>query len=89
MEQRWYTISEAAEYMRMSRRKVYQLCAERLLVGYRAGGKGHRRFNKEDLDDVLKRDAGEQRVCEALTAEEDPILADIWDNELDAQYDAL
>ncbi len=89
MEQKWYTVSEAAQYMRMSRRKIYQLCAERALTGYRAGGRGHRRFKKEELDCVLKKDTREEGITEALTAAEDPVLADIWDNELDAQYDNL
>ena len=48
--QEWYTIDEAANYLRVSRRTIYQLIQEGLLVSYRVGKGGHRRFKRIDLD---------------------------------------
>ena len=83
----WYTIDEAATYLRVSRRTVYQLIQQQQLPAFRVGHGGHHRFNREDLDTVVhgESDAG----TDALTARDDPVLAELWDNAQDAEYDNL
>ena len=56
------------------------------------GRAGHRRFRQEDIDAVMRREPGnietKQRES-ALTAPDDPVLAELWDNDNDAEYDRL
>jgi excisionase family DNA binding protein len=87
----WFTVTEAARYLRVSRRTIYSLCAERALVGYRAGEGKHRRFKKEDLDKLLKKEKAENDLEQiyALTSKNDPVLAEVWENEMDSAYDQL
>ena len=91
MQQEWFTVEEAAEYLRVSRRTIYKLCEEGQLVGYRTGNRGHRRFRREDLDRVMKKGIPESETEEfvVLTATADPVLAEIWDNDKDAAYDRV
>ena len=85
--QQWYTVDEAAKYLRVSRRTIYQLVKEKQLAPYRVGRAGHRRFRQEDINAVMRR---EQSITEsALRASDDPVLAELWDNEQDAEYDRL
>jgi len=43
-----------------------------------------------DVEPELRHDPLEDRtLLTALTAEADPVLADLWDNEQDADYDRL
>ena len=90
-QQEWFTVDEAAEYLRVSRRTIYKLCEERQLVGYRTGNRGHRRFRKGDLDKVMKSGGAESEIegLVALTATADPVLAEVWDNDRDAAYDRV
>jgi len=91
MQQEWFTVAEAAEYLRVSRRTIYRLCREGKLVGYRTSRRGYWRFRKEDLDKALKRGIAEddhERLV-ALSAVVDPVLAELWDNEKDATYDRV
>jgi len=84
-EQKWYTVNEAAQYLRVSRRTIYQLVKEMQLAPYKVGRAGHRRFKLEDIDAVMRK---EQYVIEStLTASDDPVLAELWNNEKDAEYD--
>jgi excisionase family DNA binding protein len=98
----WFTVEEAAEYLRVSRRTIYKLTTDGRLPAFRIGEERHRRFRKEDLDKVPR--LGEvikspEKSTESLrgpvesiprvTAESDPALAGIWDNEKDAAYDRL
>lgn len=87
----WFTIAEAAEYLRVSKRTIYKLTNDGRLPAFRIGQERHRRFRKEDLDKVPQ--PGEETknlegVLE-LTARADPVLAEIWDNEKDAAYDRI
>ena len=85
--QKWYTVDEAAQYLRVSRRTIYQLVKEKQLAPYRVGRAGHRRFKQEDINAVMRK---EQGIAEsALRASDDPVLAELWDNEKDAEYDRL
>ncbi len=87
----WFTVEEAAQYLCVSKRTIYKLTKEGRLPAFRIGEQRHRRFRKEDLDKV-PRPSAEIRTLERLlklTAESDPVLAEIWDNERDAAYDRL
>ena len=85
--QEWYTIDEAADYMRLSRRTIYQLIEQGELACYRVGKGGHRRFKKGDLEGVMRKEGG--RGIYAMNAASDPVLAELWDNEKDAEYDLI
>ena len=85
--QEWYTIDEAAEYLRVSRRAIYQFLQQGQLASYRVAKGGHRRFKREDLDRVIQKETGEDVYT--MTAAGDPVLAELWDNEKDAEYDRL
>jgi len=91
IQQEWFTVDEAAEYLRVSRRTIYKLCEERQLVGYRTGKRGHRRFRRKELDKVMKRGIpeSEHEGLVTLTAMADPVLAELWNNDKDAAYDRL
>lgn len=87
-ERHWYTLDEAADYLRVSRRTIYQLLEQKQLVAYRIGGEaGHRRFKREDLDAVMYIET--DREDDVLSLQDDPVLAKLWDNEKDAEYDHL
>ena len=91
-EQKWYTVDEAARYLRVSRRTIYQLVKEKQLAPYRVGRAGHRRFKQGDIDAVMRKedDMTDLTIREsALRASDDPVLAELWDNEKDAEYDRL
>jgi excisionase family DNA binding protein len=87
----WFTVEEAAEYLCVSRRTIYKLTKEGRLPAFRIGKERHRRFRKEDLDKVPR--PGEEIVnVEAflrLSANADPVLAEVWDNDKDAAYDRV
>lgn len=91
VQQEWFTVGEAAAYLRMSKRTVYKLCEEGVLVGHRTSKKGHWRFRKEELDKAMKKGIPENdhEGLVALNAVGDPVLAEIWDNERDAAYDRV
>ncbi len=85
--QDWYTIDESAGYLRVSRRTMYKLINEGQLAAYRVGAGGHRRFRRDDLERLMiPEDVGS---VDAMTAEADPVLAELWDNDKDAAYDNL
>lgn len=87
----WFTVEEAAEYLCVSRRTIYKLTGDGRLPAFRIGKERHRRFRKEDLDKVPRRGEAIANV-EALlklSAEADPVLAEVWDNERDAAYDRV
>lgn len=88
IQQKWLTVEEAAKYLRVSKRTIYQLCKEGRLISYRSGNRRHRRFQKADLDKVLQKDRTHEGFL-ALSAATDPVLAELWDNERDAAYDQL
>jgi excisionase family DNA binding protein len=87
----WFTVEEAAEYLCVSRRTIYKLTKEGRLPAFRIGKERHRRFRKEDLDKV-PRPGEEITNVEALlklSAKADPVLAEVWDNDKDADYDRV
>jgi len=89
--QEWFTVTEAAEYLRVSRRTIYKMTVEGRLPAFRIGRERHRRFRKEDLDKV-PRSSEEAKTLEGflkLTAKSDPLLAEIWNNDRDAAYDRI
>ena len=53
--QEWFTVGEAAEYLRVSKRTIYKLCQDGLLVGHRISNRGHWRFRKKELDNAMRR----------------------------------
>jgi excisionase family DNA binding protein len=87
----WFTVEEAAEYLCVSRRTIYKLTKEERLPAFRIGNERHRRFRKEDLDKVPRpgEDKANGDAFLKLTANADPVLAGVWDNERDAAYDGL
>ncbi len=88
----WYTVNEAAEYLGISRRTVYKLCENSRLPVSVIGAGRSRRFKRDDLDNVPTRlGKGESTtdIFKEMTAESDPVLAALWDNDLDAIYDRI
>jgi excisionase family DNA binding protein len=87
----WFTVEEAAEYLCVSRRTIYKLTKEGRLPAFRIGKERHRRFRKEDMDKVPRpgEDTANVEAFLNLTANGDPVLAEIWDNEKDAAYDRV
>jgi excisionase family DNA binding protein len=87
----WYTVTEAAEYLRVSRRTIYTLTKEGRLPAFKIGQERHRRFRKEDLDTVPRiiEEAGTTDALIKLSSKSDPLLAEIWHNERDAAYDRV
>lgn len=53
--QEWFTVGEAAEYLRVSKRTIYKLCQDGLLAGHRTSKRGHWRFRKKELDNAMRR----------------------------------
>ena len=87
----WFTVEEAAEYLCVSKRTIYKLTKEGRLPAFRIGKERHRRFRKEDLDKVPypgQEAAGIEALLK-LSAQADPVLAEVWDNEKDAAYDRI
>ena len=85
--QDWYTIDESASYLRVSRRTMYKLIHDGQLAAYRVGTGGHRRFRKDDLERLMNPEGAEP--ANAITASDDPVLAELWDNEQDSIYDRI
>jgi excisionase family DNA binding protein len=87
----WFTVEEAAEYLRVSKRTIYKLTQEGRLPAFLIGEQRHRRFRKEDLDKAPRsgEETKESEGLLTLTARADPVLAEVWDNEKDAAYDRL
>ena len=89
----WYTVDEAAEFLGVSRRTIYKMCKEERIRVYVLSKQRTRRFRKEDLDKVPRlvelETEGQRQPSTNFSAIADPVLADLWDNEKDAAYDAL
>jgi len=87
----WFTVEEAAEYLCVSRRTIYKLTQEGRLPAFQIGQQRHRRFRKEDLDKVPRtpEPTGGVDSVMTLSASDDPVLAELWDNEGDVAYDSL
>jgi len=87
----WFTVEEAAEYLCVSRRTIYKLTKEGRLPAFRIGKERHRRFRKEDIDNVPRpgEESANIETLLKLSAKADPVLAEVWDNEKDAAYDRV
>ena len=48
-----------------------------------------RQYLLEAIDERLQEDLGDVEAPLALTAKTDPVLAELWDNPRDAQYEQL
>ena len=53
----WFTVEEAARYLRVSKRTIYKWASTGKLTAYLIGDRRYRRFRKTDLD-TLPRPAG-------------------------------
>jgi excisionase family DNA binding protein len=56
VEQEWFTVAEAAVYLRLSKPSIYRLVTQGVLTAHTIGGKGERRFRRADLDAALQRE---------------------------------
>ena len=61
--QEWFTVEEAAEYLRLSRRTIYKFVKVGRLSAYRIGNERHLRFRRQGLDRVPVR-LNHDRNCE-------------------------
>ena len=84
-ESPWMTLDEAAEYLRVSQRTMRTLVLRERVTAYRINPRGALRFKAEDLDECLESTTGPG----PLTALSDPVLAELWDNDVDAIYDDI
>lgn len=48
----WFTVEEAARYLRVSKRTIYKWSRHGRLPAYLIGNRRHRRYRKDDLDKV-------------------------------------
>ncbi len=85
--QEWFSVEEAANYLRVSKRTIYSWAGQRLLRAHRTPKAGLLRFKRNDLDAVLTTDsAGDQNLVHGT---DDPVLTELWGNKADAAYDKL
>ena len=82
----WFTLEEAAEYLRVSKRTVRDLVAKEQVTAYRVSPKGSLRFKAQDLDEALEPASTRHTVLRDIDY---PVLAELWDNEYDAIFDEL
>lgn len=87
--QTWYTVDEAARYLRLPREVIYMLIQQGHLIAYKVTGRGNERFARRDLDAMMRivETSGEKVVDRRAVMFASADLADDWDNELDAIYD--
>ena len=52
IQMEWFTVEEAAKYLRVSKRTIYKWTKEAKLPTYIIGDRRHRRYRKGDLDKV-------------------------------------
>lgn len=55
-EQEWFTVGEAADYLRLSKPSIYRLVTQGVLTAHTIGDAGERRFKRADLDAALRRE---------------------------------
>ncbi len=53
--QQWFNVTEAAEYLQVSRQTIYKLMDAGLLPYYEVRGVKRRRIKKEDLDALFSK----------------------------------
>lgn len=86
-DQEWFSVEEAANYLRVSKRTINRWVGQKLLRAYRTPGAGLLRFTRKDLDAVLIADS--DRDQNLVHGTKDPLLAELWDNKADAAYGKL
>ena len=52
--QTWYTVDEAARYLRLPREVIYMLIQQGHLIAYKVAGRGNERFARRDLDAMMR-----------------------------------
>ena len=45
----WYSVDEAARYLRLPREIIYRLVTQGHLTAYKVTGRGNERFSRQDL----------------------------------------
>lgn len=87
--QMWYSVDEAARYLRLPREIIYRLVIQGHLTAYKATGRGNERFSRQDLDAMMQQIEIPKKILvdSQKTLFLNSALADLWDNELDAIYD--
>ena len=85
--QQWFTPAEASDHLRVPFQAIQRMVREELLPSYQVSGAIQIRFRRQDLDAVLY--PSEHSARDALLAWSDGVLAGVWDNELDDEYDKL
>ena len=87
--QMWYSVDEAARYLRLPREIIYRLVTQRHLTAYKVTGRGNERFARQDLDALMQQIEVPKKIVvdSRKTLFLNSALADLWDNELDAIYD--
>ena len=83
----WYTLDEAARYLRVPREIIRRLVIQRHLTAYRVTGKGNERFKPGDLEALMQPVEVPKKIVIDSSKMLSPELQDLWDNELDAIYD--
>lgn len=85
----WYSVDEAARYLRLPREIVYRLIIRGHLTAYKPAGRGNERFTRQDLDALMQKIEIPKKIWidTRKTVFLNPALADLWDNETDAIYD--
>jgi excisionase family DNA binding protein len=53
-DQTWFTVTEAAAYIRVTRQTIYRYMDEGILPYYTLKSGGGRRVNRDDLDGLLE-----------------------------------
>ena len=87
--QTWYSVDEAARYLRFPREIIYRLIIKGHLTAYKAAGRGNERLARQDLDALMQKIEIPQktRIDTRKSVFLSPAMADLWDNETDAIYD--
>ena len=87
--QAWYSVDEAARYLRLPREIIYRLITQGHLPAFKATGRGNERFARGDLDGLMRKMEIPRKslIDTGKTVFLDPAMADLWDNERDAIFD--
>ncbi len=85
----WFTVDEAAEYLSVSRRTIYKMTQDGRLQTHIISDHRTRRYRKHDLDRVPQPVWKSKNGHATAFIPADPILQELWDNELDAVYDDI
>ena len=62
----WFTVEEAARYLRVSKRTIYKWSSNGKLPTYLIGDHRYRRYRKDDLDNLPRRADHQGIACPIL-----------------------